>query len=383
MPSTTIRKDVLAGAKRVVVKIGTQLLTKQVKGSHGTATLGLDTRFIGQVAGQVAALRKDGVEVTLVSSGAIGAGCAELGLAKRPDDVAEQQAVAAVGQRRLMTAWHTALRRRKLGVGQVLLTRSDFDDRGRFLNIRNCVGKLHAMGCVPLLNENDTVAVEELRFGDNDLLAGLTCNALRADALIVLTVVDGLLNENGEVIDLVDDVIGAMGKVRRGGNGAGSWTRGGMAGKLEAARVVTEAGEVAVVASGREKDAVRRILKGERLGTVFAPAARKLDARARWIGLTARPAGTVTVDDGAAKALRQRGKSLLATGITAMTGRFERGDVLLVRDTAGKEVGRGLTNYSADELRLIAGQRSSAFEKLLGRPGYAAVVHVDNLVLTA
>lgn len=378
MPSTAIRQEVLTQARRVVVKIGTQLLTKDTE-RDGKKCVGLDTRFIGNIAGQVAKLRQQAVEVTLVSSGAIGAGCVELGLTKRPTDVAEAQAVAAVGQRRLMTAWHTAFARRKLGVGQVLLTRSDFDDRGRFLNIRNCVSRLHEMGCVPILNENDTVAVEELRFGDNDFLAGLTTNALRADVLVMLTVVDGLLDESGQVVDRVDDVIGALSQVRAERSG---WGSGGMGSKLEAARVVTEAGEVAVVASGREKDVVMRLLSGERLGTVFAPADRKLDSRQRWIGLTARPAGTVTVDDGAAKAVREKGKSLLATGITAMTGRFERGDVLLVRDTAGKEIGRGLSNYSGEELRLIAGKRSSEFAKLLGRPGYSAVIHRDHLVLS-
>ncbi len=378
MPSTPIRQDVLTAAQRVVVKIGTQLLTKEVS-RDGKACVGLDTRFIGNVAGQVHKLRQRGVEVTLVSSGAIGAGCVELGLTQRPTDVADAQAVAAVGQRRLMTAWHTAFARRKLGVGQVLLTRSDFDDRVRFLNIRNCVTRLHEMDCVPILNENDTVAVEELRFGDNDLLAGLTTNALRADALIMLTVVDGLLGDDGAVVDRVDDVVGALGQVRAERSG---WGRGGMGSKLEAARVVTEAGEVAVVASGKEKDVVLRLLAGEKLGTVFAPAPRKLDSRQRWIGLTVRPAGTVTVDDGAAKALRDKGKSLLASGITAMTGRFERGDVLLIRDASGKEIGRGLSNYAGQELRLIAGKRSSEFTKLLGRPGYKAVVHRDHLVLS-
>ena len=383
MPSTPIRKDVLTAARSVVVKIGTQLLTRAERPSDGVRGLpggiALDTRFIGKVAGQVSKLRARGVRVTLVSSGAIGAGCAALGMTQRPTDVAEAQAVAAVGQRCLMTAWHQAFARRKLGVGQVLLTRSDFDDRVRFLNIRNCVSRLHELDCVPVLNENDAVAVEELRFGDNDYLAGLTTNALRADVLIMLTVVEGLLDEHGGVIDRVDDVVGSLSAVRGDKSG---WGSGGMGSKLEAARVVTEAGEVAIVASGKTKDVILRLLDGESgIGTVFAPAARKLDARSRWIGLTARPAGTVTVDDGAAAALTRRGKSLLATGITAMTGRFERGDVLLIRDAAGREVGRGLSNYASDELRVIAGRKTEEFELLLGRPGYSAVVHRDHLVL--
>lgn len=395
MPSTSIRQNVLPQATRVVVKIGTQLLTKRGPAGAGAGTRGsgrtsrstsgggggglcVDAAFVRRMAKQIAGLHERGVAVTLVSSGAVGAGCAELKLAKRPTDVADAQAVAAVGQRRLMTHWHNAFTKLGLGVGQVLLTRTDFDDRLRFLNFRNCVARLHEHRCIPVLNENDTIAVEELRFGDNDLLAGLASNALRAEALVLLTGVEGLLDGAGDVVDLVDDVIGFRDLVR---TEKSSWGSGGMSSKLEAARVVTEAGEVAVVASGKVKDVLPRILSGERIGTVFAPAGRKLDSRQRWIGLTARPAGAVTIDDGAAKALVDRGKSLLATGITTMTGRFDRGDVLLVRDAAGRELGRGLTNYSADELRLIAGKKTAEFEKLLGRPGYAAVIHRDNLVV--
>ncbi|MEE9212410.1 MAG: glutamate 5-kinase, partial [Phycisphaeraceae bacterium] len=207
MPSTHLRQSVLTAARRIVVKLGTQLL------SHAGGKL--DLRYIKRMTKQIAALRKRGFEVTVVSSGAIGAGCAELGLDKRPRDVASLQAIAAVGQRRLMTHLHDAFATHGLQVGQVVLTRSDFDDRLRFLNIRNCVTRLHAMDCVPILNENDTVAVDELRFGDNDLLAALTCNALRADALILLTVVDGLLDEAGNVIDQVGDVTEMLSVARR------------------------------------------------------------------------------------------------------------------------------------------------------------------------
>lgn len=373
MPSTEVRQNVLTKARRVVVKIGTHLITREK-----TARPGIDTAFLRQIAAQIAELDGAGYEVTLVSSGAIGAGCAELGLDKRPTDVADQQAVAAIGQRRLMTHMHDVFSKHKLGVGQVLLTRSDFDERARFLNIRNCIHKLHELGCIPILNENDAVAVEELRFGDNDLLAALTANALRADALILLTIVDGLLDEEDNVIDLVDDVLRFIGLAKRSGN---AFSSGGMQTKLEAARLVVEAGEVAVIANGREKHVLHRLLSGEKLGTVFLPAGRKLDSRQRWIGLTARPAGTVSVDDGAAAALVSRGKSLLASGISQITGMFDRGDVVLVRDGAGREIARGLSNYNADELRLIMGKRSNQFEKILGRPAYAEVIHRDNLVL--
>jgi len=223
-----------------------------------------------------------------------------------------------------------------------------------------------------------TVAVEEIRFGDNDLLAAMMCNALRADALLLLTVVDGLLDEKGQVIDLVDDVSAYQNLSRKGSS---KWGRGGMSTKLEAARLVMDAGEVAVIASGREDQVISRLLKGERLGTVFLPTSRKLDSRQRWIALTARPSGTIAIDPGAAKAIQDRGKSLLATGVTQITGRFQHGDVLLVRSETGKELARGLTNYSAEELRLIMGKRSSQFRKILGNAAYDEVIHRDNLVV--
>ena len=258
MPSTELRQNILTTARNVVVKIGTQLLTAK-DGDRPS----LDAGFIRRIAKQVAELRKAGRQVTLVSSGAVGAGCVSLGIEKRPTDLAELQAVAAVGQRQLMTEWHKAFSRYKLGVGQVVLTRTDFDDRVRFLNIRNCINKLHELNSVPILNENDAVAVEELRFGDNDLLAAMTANALRADALLLLTVVDGLLDEDGQVIDLVDDVSAYQGLSREGSS---KWGRGGMSTKLEAARLVMAAGEVAVIASGRDDRVISRVLNGERLG---------------------------------------------------------------------------------------------------------------------
>ncbi|MBI1337971.1 MAG: glutamate 5-kinase [Phycisphaera sp.] len=372
--SSSLRQSMLSSAKRIVIKIGTQVLT----GDDGQ----IDQRYLADMARQVAGVIASGCEVAIVSSGAIGAGVAELGLSKRPTDVSAQQAVAAVGQRRLMTHMHEAFAPHNMKVGQILLTRSDFDDRNRFLNIRNCVTHLHKMGCVPIINENDTVAVEELRFGDNDQLSAMICHALRADALILFSVVDGLLDEKGKVIDHVDDVTHVLGLARSDRSARGT---GGMKTKLEAARLVMESGELAVIAHGRERDVLLRILAGEEVGTFFSPAPRnrKMDSRERWIGLTKRPAGTITIDDGATAALRDKGKSLLATGVTDATGMFDRGDVLLVRDARGGEVARGLTNYSADELRLIMGKKSSQFAKLLGRMAYAEVIHRDNLVVTS
>lgn len=374
MPSTELRQNVLQNARRIVVKLGTQLLTIDEAG-----VTGVNLPYLHAVAKQIADLIAQGREVTLVSSGAIGAGCAELGLQQRPRDVASQQAVAAIGQRRLMTHWHEAFAEHGLGVGQVLVTRKDFEDRDRFLNIRNCIARLQELGAVAILNENDTVAIEELRFGDNDLLAALTCHALRADALFLLTVVDGLLNESGEVVDLVNDVQTHLGLARRSRS---RWGSGGMLSKLEAARLVTDAGEITVIASGQQPEVLPRLLAGEKLGTVFMPARPKLDSRRRWFGLTVRPSGTVTINDGATSALRNKGSSLLAVGITNLTGQFQRGEVLLVRDETGKEVARGLTNYDSRELRRIMGKRSSEFEELLQHASHDTVIHRDNLLLT-
>ena len=372
--SIQLRQDVLCQARRVVIKLGTFLLTLP-DSSQGE----LDLPFLRSVARQVLGLHNNGFEVTLVMSGAIGAGCAELGLAKRPRDVSDLQAVAAVGQRRLMTYLHEAFDKLGLKVAQLLLTRTDFDDRVRFLNIRNCVTHLHRLGCIPVINENDTVSVDELRFGDNDQLAAMMANALRSDALILLFTKDGLLDEQNKPIDLVDNIQSAINLVRDDKTEMGS---GGMASKVEAARLVAEAGEIAVIANGRQKNVLARIFAGEQIGTVFLPAKRRLDSRQRWIGMTKRPAGTVTIDHGAANALQNSGKSLLATGLLATTGQFERGDLLLIRNENGHDLARGLTNYSSDELRLISGKRSNQFEKILGRKAYDEVIHRDNLVLS-
>jgi len=372
MPSTSLRQTVLAAARRIVIKFGTQLLT----GSDGQ----LDVAYFRQIAAQVATLRQRGYEVTIVSSGAIGAGIKELGLAKRPRDVAELQAVAAVGQRRLMTHLHDAFAPHGLFVGQVLVTRSDFDDRQRYLNIRNCIAHLHRMNCVPILNENDTVAVDEIRFGDNDQLAALTCNALRADALVLLTVVNGLLDDRGQRIDLVEDISAAVGHVRSEKSKLGT---GGMSSKLTAAQQATQAGELAIIANGREPEVLLKLFGGDSkgIGTIFAPKKKKLDSRRRWIGLTKRPAGKLVVDDGAAAALA-RGKSLLPAGIIEVTGRFERGDVVAVVNGQGVEIARGLTNYSSEETQQIKGKKTTQLAEAIGKLAYDEVVHRDQMVVT-
>lgn len=372
MPSRTLRKTVLTRARRVVVKLGTQLLTDD--GGR------VDPAQLSALAAQVEQLVERGIQVCLVSSGAIGMGWLELHLPKRPTDIGVLQAVAAVGQSGLMHQWHEAFAQHDRPVAQMLLNRDDFEERSRYLNIRNCITELERLGAIPIVNENDTVSVDEIRLGDNDILAALVANAIRADALIMLTVVEGLADPDGEVLDIIHDAADAMALSRSDRSGLGS---GGMQTKLEAAQMVTDAGEVAVIANGREPNVLVRLMDAEKLGTVFVPAKRKMASRKRWIGLSVRPAGTIVVDDGALRAIVQRGKSLLAIGITHVTGRFEKGDVVSVRDARGVEVARGLVNYSAEETRLVMGKRSNQLEKALGRQAYDEVIHRNHLVLAA
>jgi glutamate 5-kinase len=369
---TPSRKPILNSVRTAVVKLGTQLLTDKAGR--------LDTAFLGTIARQVAALRQRNIAVTIVSSGAIGAGVAELGLTKRPTDLARLQAVAAVGQRRLMDAWADAFEPFKLPVAQLLLTREDIDERTRFLNVRNTVHAVHELGAVPIINENDTISTDELvkiTFGDNDILAAMVAAALRADLLVLLTVVDGLLDENQEPVRLVESLEQARVLVRAEKSALG---KGGMNSKLEAARMVTDAGEVMAVANGRDPEVLLRLVEGAEVGTVFAPSPKKRSSRSRWIG-AARPAGSIVVDDGAAKALREKNRSLLPAGIVRVIGDFEPGDVVAIVADGGIEIARGLCNYAAGEVEKIRGKKTSEVRQMLGEAAYDEVVHRNNLVI--
>jgi glutamate 5-kinase len=362
----------LAAARTVVVKLGTQLLIDP--------SARLDASFLASIATQVVGLTQRGVRVAIVSSGAVGAGLRELGLDKRPADLAKLQAVAAVGQRRLMDAWAAAFEPHGVHVGQVLLTRDDVDDRSRFLNLRNTIHAIHDLGAVPVINENDTVSTDELvriTFGDNDILAALVANALRADLLVLLSVVDGILDAAGEPVRVVDSIDGAKALVRTEKSTLG---KGGMNSKVEAARVVTGSGEAMVLANGRMPDVLLRIMDGQEVGTLFMPAPRKRSSRSRWID-SVQPAGTVTVDAGCAAAL-SKNKSLLAAGIIKVDGSFEPGDVVAIHDAAGKLLGRGLSNYTAADLETIRGKKSSEVRALLAESAYDEVIHRDNLVIS-
>jgi glutamate 5-kinase len=367
------RQTYLEGIRTAVVKLGTQSLSD----AQGR----LDAGFVDSIADQVAKLRVRGIRIAIVSSGAIGAGISELGLARRPTDLAMLQAVAAVGQRRLMDVWAAAFGRHSIKVAQILLTREDIDDRTRFLNLRNTIAAIHELGAVPIINENDTISTDELvkiSFGDNDILAALVAHALRADLLVLLSVVDGILDADGKSVRLVERVDAAQGLVRAEKSALG---KGGFNSKLEAARQVTEFGEVMIVASGRMENVLPRIIDGDEIGTLFAPVGKKISSRSRWIG-SARAVGTIVVDDGAARALIEKNKSLLPAGITRVDGQFTRGDVVEIQSTAGQTIARGLSNYSAEDVQRIRGKKTAEVRAVLAEAAYDEVVHRDNMVLT-
>lgn len=374
MPSTALRKQLMSNVRSMVVKVGTALLTRD----HGR----LNHRLISGIAGQLAALKERGIKVTLVSSGAVGAGVGRAGLGDRPRSLPMLQAAAAIGQPALMSLYERTLARRGLHVGQVLVTRGDFEDRTRYVNISNTIAALHRLGAIPVINENDTTAVDELdRFADNDTIAALVTNLLRADLMVVLTVVDGLLDASGQLVDLVpavDEQVRLLARAERSALGSG-----GMSAKLGAAKLVTDAGEAVVIAGGRKRDVLLRLLDGERVGTIFAPAPRKLSARQRWIAGAVRPAGTVVIDAGAAEAVHTRGKSLLTRGISGVEGRFARGAIVRITDPDGHTVAHGVSNYSSRELKKIKGLKSGEIVDVIGKKPFDEAIHRDNLVLIA
>jgi len=369
--STDIRKQVMAGVRSAVVKLGTNVLAD--------ASGVLDEAAIGRIAEQVIALEARGIRVAVVSSGAIAAGVAELGLGKRPAALPQLQACAAVGQAKLMLMFDRAFVAHGRHAAQILLVREDVENRSRYLNVRNCIAALHDIGAVPVVNENDTVSVDEIRFGENDILAAMVTNLLRADLLVLLTTVDGVFRDAArkDPFDVVED----MGEVMAAADGSRSTLgTGGMPTKLAAAAKVTSAGEIAVIANGRRPNVLVDLLDGQIVGTLFLPTARKLSARERWIGLTRRPRGKVLVDEGAARAVLAR-KSLLASGITGVEGQFTSGDVVLVVAPGNREIAQGLANYTADDVRKIKGLKTSQFAKVLGDRTYDEVIHANNLVV--
>jgi len=370
MDGSEVRRNIAAQARRIVVKVGTSALT------HDDGRL--NRRMVTSLARQIAAAMAEGKRIVLVASGAIGAGLGELNLPARPKTLPELQATAAVGQGQLMRAFHDAFARHGVRVAQVLVMRSDFEDRTRYLNIRNTLHALKDWGVLPILNENDAVAVDELRYGDNDMIAAHVTNMLAADLLVLLTVVDGVM-DGEELVDVISDVEnGAMSLVQNRRSALGS---GGMGSKLAAAGLVCRAGEMAAIANARAPGVLAKLLAGRKVGTVFVPAERKMSGRRRWIGQASRAKGSVTVDAGAAAALTGKGRSLLPSGITAVEGSFRKGETVSVLDAGGRELARGMTNYSAEQVRAIMGLRSSQIAKALGDKPYDEVIHRNNLTL--
>ena len=371
-----MKRSRLGSVRRIVVKVGTSLLTPPAAG--------VSTRRFSQLAGEIAALLDRGYEVVLVASGAVGLGVRRLGANSRPMSIPEQQAAAAIGQIDLCRRFERAFARRNRLVGQLLLTHRGLSQRERFLNARHTLQALIQAGAVPLINENDSVATEELRFGDNDELSALVVNSCGADLLILLTDTDGLHDrppgESGarriaEVEEITPHLL-------RLASGVGSeLARGGMRSKLEAARVAARFGVPTVIADGRRRDTLHRIIQGEDVGTLVQPARNQLSARKHWIAFSQKTRGTLHLDAGAVRAVCERGGSLLPIGVVAAGGKFRIGDLVSCVAEDGREIARGLTSYDAFETELIKGHRTSQITKLLGYSNGSEIIHRDDLIL--
>lgn len=363
----------------LVVKIGTSSLTNTETGQLALAT-------IASLVESVCQLRRQGHQVVLVSSGAVGIGCARLRLEERPRTVGLKQAIAAVGQGRLMRIYDDFFSSLQQPIAQVLLTRGDLCDRNRYINASNTLQALFDLGVVPIVNENDTVAVDELKFGDNDTLSALVAGLVEADWLFLLTDVDRLysadprVQPNAQPITHVEN-IGDLAQVEVGGQGS-RWGTGGMATKIMAAEIATGAGVRTVITQGKTPDNLARILAGESIGTQFSPHGQPINARKRWIAHALIPSGKLWLDDGAVAAVATLGKSLLAAGIATVEGDFSSQAAVQLCDLQGQEIGRGLVNYGSLELQQIQGHQSDAIPAILGYAGAETVVHRDNLVLT-
>jgi glutamate 5-kinase len=382
--SDPIRQEIAARSKTVVVKVGTRVLT------HGDGTLDQDQ--VTSIAEQLVALMEQKRRVVLVSSGAVGAGIGRLGMTRRPTDLAHLQAVAAVGQSRLIESYNRALEKHGRHAAQILLTADDINDRTRYLNVSNTLLALFQYGALPIINENDTVRVDELErnVGDNDRLAAMVTNLLRAPLLVLLSDVDGLFDRHpSEPQAVVIPTVGQLDETIREfqrqpeSNAANHLSRGGMASKLEAARMAVSAGESVVIANGRRSNVLVEILAGQEVGTLIVPQGPAVASRKRWIGLTAQPKGRLMLDAGARNAVERQGRSLLAIGVREVEGSFQMGDVVAVCDESGQEFARGLINYGSNDMRRIAGHPTERITEILGHRPYDEVIHRDNLAIVS
>jgi len=370
-------KTILTKCKRIVVKVGSSLVTNQ--------GAGLDLKALGNWARQIAALNASNHEVVLVSSGAIAEGMQRLGWNKRPTSIHDLQAAAAVGQMGLVQAYESCFRKHDLHAAQVLLTHADLADRERYLNARATLTTLLGLHVIPIINENDTVVTDEIKFGDNDTLGALVANLIEADVLIILTDQTGLFTADPRKdaqATLVKEAQAGDAKLESMAGGAGSHIgRGGMITKILAAKRAARSGAHTVIASGHEHDVLLRLIQGESIGTLLTAPTLTLAARKQWLADHLQVAGKLVLDAGAVTALRSEGKSLLPIGVKKVVGEFERGAVVTCMNEEGHEIARGLTNYNAEETRRIAGHASQKIETLLGYGGDAEIIHRDNLVL--
>jgi glutamate 5-kinase len=369
--------QLLRGARRIVVKVGSSLVTNEGRG--------LDEAAIGQWCRQLAVLAREGREVIMVSSGAIAEGMKRLGWATRPSELHALQAAAAVGQMGLAQMYESKLRENGLGSAQVLLTHADLADRERYLNARSTLITLLAHQVLPVINENDTVVNDEIKFGDNDTLGALVANLVEADVLVILTDQKGLYSadprKDPSATFVHEAAAGDPALEAMAGGAGSSLGKGGMITKILAAKRAAGSGASTVIAWGREPDALLRLFQGEAIGTLLVAPTQKSQARKRWMADHLQLRGAVTVDEGAAARLRADGKSLLPIGMVSVEGEFSRGDVIAVRDAAGAEVARGLANYASAEARLLCRKPSTEIEKLLGYVAEPEMIHRDNLVV--
>jgi glutamate 5-kinase len=377
MRPVTEQRLKLGQSRRWVIKVGSSLVTARGQG--------LDHAAIALWCEQIAALRASGKQIVLVSSGAVAEGMARLGLRKRPDTLHDLQAAAAVGQMGLVRAYESAFDRHGIKAAQILLTHEDVAERGRYLNARGTFNTLLRLGVVPVVNENDTVATDEIRLGDNDTLGALTANLIEAHLMVILTDQDGLFdadprgNPDAKLIaeaDLSDPRLAAM-----AGDSRGELGRGGMRTKLSAAHTAARSGAATVIAHGRVPDVLHAIARGDAIGTLLKPAQTAMAARKRWIAGRMQVRGKLVLDDGAVKVLRDHGRSLLPVGVKSVEGEFERGDLVTCVDASGVEIARGLCSYGVDEARKILGAKSDELAARLGYPGDPEMIHRDNMVV--
>jgi glutamate 5-kinase len=377
MSPDTDQPRALPPARRWVVKVGSALLTN---GGQG-----LDGDMIESLATQMAELRQQGNELVLVSSGAVAAGMVRLGWSERPHALHDLQAAAAVGQMGLVQRYESAFQEFGLHTAQVLLGHDDISARDRYLNARSTLTTLLKLGVIPVVNENDTVVTDEIRFGDNDTLAALVANLIDADILVILTDQEGLFDADPRShpeAQLVSQVAAGEPSLDAMAGGGGVLGRGGMLTKVRAARLAARSGTETLIAHGRHPGVISRLAAGENLGSWLQSGQEPLAARKQWLAGLMQSSGTLVLDEGAVQVLQRAGKSLLPVGVQRVEGNFSRGDLVVCRDGQGREVARGLVNYSVSEATLLAGQSSDRIEELLGYQGDVELIHRDNLVLS-